>query len=204
MTQDVAEGKGRGFSLNYEDHKGLLHSFARKMYGRLVSAHVATTYEDVYGELCVAYSAALKDYDPNRGIAFTTFFGTCCFHRFNKLADKLIREQVELKLVRLEDMEKRQADRSGDDADFLDWFDETDQDGFDIDHQKAMPPDEILERKQEFWEKLNKLSPNARAYVSELMGHPSKDTENFDQEERRAIRIELMEVYGVTPNQLKV
>lgn len=203
MTETVAD-KGRGFSLNYEDHKGLLHSFARKMYARLRSANVATTYEDVYGELCVAYSAALKDYDPNRGIAFTTFFGTCCFHRFNKHADKVIGEQVGLKLVRIEDMQKRSAPEPGDDNDFFDHFDETDEDGHDSDSSRSMTPEEILERKQEFWAKLNELSPEARAYVSELMGGKIGVTERLNAKERRAIRIELMQVYGVAPNQLKV
>lgn len=187
----------RGFSLRYEDHQGLLRKMAGKMYGRLQGAGVtAMEYEDVLAELAVAFTLALKGYKPEKGISFSAYFGACCYNRFNKIADKLIREQMSLGLVSTEDL-ATSYDNHAEDEDSFDLNASTGEDG-------ELSPEDIMERKQDFWENLNRLSPKTRQYVAHLMGKKTSRTEPYEQEEARAIRDELKSIYGVAPNQLRL
>jgi RNA polymerase sigma factor (sigma-70 family) len=101
----------RAFSTEFASHEGLIHSFARKGYGRLQAARVSIDYEDVFQEMCVSFTKAKAKYDPQTGFSFSAYFGRAIWNDFNKFADRLITERVELGIINFEDM------KSGDDTD---------------------------------------------------------------------------------------
>lgn len=83
----------RNRSLRYSDHTGLLHKWAVKFHARLTAASLGVEFDDVMGELSLAFVKATQGYKPERGFSFTAFLQQCCQHHFNKYADRLMLEQ---------------------------------------------------------------------------------------------------------------
>lgn len=92
----------RGYSTNYDDHVGLIHKFARKGFARLQAAGVVIDYEDVFQEMSLIYCRAADRYDPSKGFTFTAYLGSAIWMDFNQIADRLIKDQCGLGLVRIE------------------------------------------------------------------------------------------------------
>jgi len=151
---------GRAYQTDYASHEGLIHSFARKGYARLQAAHVSVEYEDVFQDMCFSFAKAQKSYNPETGFSFTAYFGRAIWNDFNKKAQNAISEQVELGLVRVEDMATE--DNDGDMLEYLI-----------ADIENASAPDELIERRQEFISRfemvLRSVSPATRKVIIQFM-----------------------------------
>jgi hypothetical protein len=172
------------------------------MHGRVRAAGALIEYDDVYGELCVAFAAAQKSYDPTRGITFTAYLGACCFNRFNKFAEKWIAEQHTLGLIRNSEFES--LDSGGERERGHSYMDYADRSFYEDELSKSLSPEEIVERKQDFFRKIQGLSHVSRDYVTSLLGRRTNHRDKpFTASEIRHIKKELFEVYGVALNQIR-
>lgn len=151
---------GRAYQTDFALHANLIHTFARKGFARLQAANVPIDYEDVYQDMCISFTKAQKSYNPETGFSFTAYFGRAIWNDFNKIADKAIRERVELGLCALEDMSPE--DDGGDALEFV---------IAEVDGGEA--PDELIERRQEFLarfgEVMRSVSPNTRKVIVQFM-----------------------------------
>lgn len=149
---------GRGYDTSFENQKGLLHTFARKVFGRLSAANVNITYEDIYQEMCLSYTQALRTYDPSRGITFSAYMGRSVYNNINFIAKKMIRERVELGMTLF--------------SEFSNGDDET---GFSIEeviHNEDSPslsPEALAVRNIEVRERIAQLSRNGKRILRELI-----------------------------------
>jgi Sigma-70 region 2 len=80
-------------STRFQDHEGLMHQWARKFHARLMAARLNIEFDDVMGELSLAYTKAMQGFDADRGYTFTAYLGTACHNHFNKYAKRLMLEQ---------------------------------------------------------------------------------------------------------------
>jgi hypothetical protein len=83
----------RNRSLDYRHHIGLMQKWAVKFHSRLVAAGLGVEFDDVMGELRLAFVKSSQGYDPERGYTFTAFLQQCCQNHFNKYANRLMLEQ---------------------------------------------------------------------------------------------------------------
>lgn len=103
--------KQRNTSLDYRDHTGLLHQLARKAYGRMQSVGVPMDYDDILQEMSVTFVKATKLYRPDAGYAFTAYLGRAIWNQFNKVAERLIEQHLNLGLTSIEEMEHDAQER---------------------------------------------------------------------------------------------
>lgn len=84
----------RNRSIKFEDHQALIHRDARRYHARIMGARImGVDYDDVFGELCLAFVPAARGYDPESQWTFTAYLGICMRNHFNKLAKKWMLEQ---------------------------------------------------------------------------------------------------------------
>lgn len=94
MTDVAAPKVPRNRSIRFQDHEGLLRKLAKRYYARLLGAQImGLDFDDVMGELSLAFVKAAKGYDPQSEFSFTAFLGRCCQNHFNKYAKRLMLEQ---------------------------------------------------------------------------------------------------------------
>lgn len=168
MTEHIAPQKGRGFRTDYESHTGLLHTFARKIYGRLCSTGVTADYDDVFGDVCEAYSRAAISYNPAHGVGFGAYLGRAIYNNVNKIAERRIRERTELGMQPLStyaaygEEDETVMDRVADVTEF------------------GPSPEELLEAKQDALQRIDRLPELARTVVAELT-NPSEAVKRTHQ-----------------------
>lgn len=160
----------RGYCVDFEKHEALIHKFARKGYGRLMEMNVVIDYEDVFQEMCVAYTKASLKYDASKGITFSAYLGRVIWNEFNRFVE---REQDE-NFPSLEDAL-------------------TDDDEEEIDIYEGISgnyttPEEFLERKQETRWKNKQCSSMARYLLREFINPSPRIVEAFDAEKHKAFR----------------
>jgi hypothetical protein len=84
----------RNRSLRFEDHAGIMNKLAKMFFARMMAAQIhSATYDEIMGELSLAFVKAAKGYNPDAGFTFTAFLERCCLNHCNKWASKLIKEQ---------------------------------------------------------------------------------------------------------------
>lgn len=150
--------QARNRSTNIADHDGLLWFFARKAYARLEGANVVgVELEDVYQEMCLSAVRAAEKYNPDLGYSFTAYLGRACWQNFNKVAEKLINEQVGLRLSRIEDLHERFG-AEGEES-ILSF----------MELGEGESPEDIVERKQHVRHKISRLSPQAKLALSSFI-----------------------------------
>lgn len=163
----------RAYSTNYSDHIGLVHNFARKGWGRMIAAHVNVEYEDVLQEMSVTFTKAAHSYNPEKGIAFSSYVGRAIWNEFNRYAQKHIDERMELGLTSIEEQDARSEEDGGS------WFSDSIE-------SPDRTPEENLDRKQQMLANLRALSPTAKFLAAQLMSPPEALEEAFE-EHRRAV-----------------
>jgi RNA polymerase sigma factor (sigma-70 family) len=180
----------RGFCVDFKKHEALIHKFARKGYGRLMEMNVVIDYEDVFQEMCLAYTKATSKYDASKGITFSAYMGRVIWNEFNKFVE---REQLENYVS-------------------LDGFGSEDE-GDEADIYEAIPgnyttPEEFLERKQETRWKNKQCSPTARFLLKQFINPTPEVEEQFEAQERKLFRDITISFIakcnkGLDPNEVK-
>lgn len=80
-------------STDFREHYGFVHKLARKYHTRVLTARLPMDFDDVMGELSIAFVSASKGYKVDSGYAFTTYFGMCAQNHMNKVLGKMSNEQ---------------------------------------------------------------------------------------------------------------
>ncbi|CAG9229077.1 hypothetical protein [Burkholderia vietnamiensis] len=155
----------------YTDNVGLLHTFAKKGFGRLAEAGVSVTYEDVYQQMSESLVRCIATFDESKGWKFAAYFGQSCWNNFNRWAERMIEERMRLGLVSTEALagDGLEEDDGGDAYEFI-AHDEEDDD----------TPESLLERRQSRLKNIAMLSPNAKRAVSLLLHQTPEFMEFFD------------------------
>ncbi len=165
----------RAFRTDFESHSNLIHSFARKGFGRLQAARVLIDYEDVYQEMCISFVKAQKMYNPDSGFSFTAYFGRAVWNDFNKLAERLIGEKVAVGMESVEDF-RHEEDDGQDIYAFLS-----------VETDSAESPEDMIEHNQEFIAHFGKcmrqLSPESRRVVAQFLA-PSETLKQYHAAKR--------------------
>lgn len=175
----------RAFSTNFNDHAGLVHTFARKGWGRMIAAHVNVEYEDVFQEMTVTFVKAARTFDPEKGIAFTSYMGRAIWNDFNRYAQKYIDERMELGLTSIQELETTTDEEGGT------WFGDSME-------SPDRNPEEQLERKQDMLENLRNLSPTAKFLAAQLIAPPPTLEAAFKEYQAIAVEDRGRAVIGMT------
>lgn len=79
----------------YADNIGLIHTVARKGYGRFQAIGANIGYDDLVQELSVTFIKAYDGFDPTQG-KFSTYFMFSAYAKINKMAKGFSMERCEL------------------------------------------------------------------------------------------------------------
>lgn len=148
----------RGFKTDFEQHKGLLHNFARTSFARLRASGVHVEYEDVFQEACISFAQALKTYDAARGITFTAYMGRAVVNNLGRYCTRLLKERAELGMYVSDELVEDHAQTAIDEG--------------------SPTPDRLIERRQGMQAMLAALSPLSRSILTDL-ANPSKEVREF-------------------------
>jgi hypothetical protein len=201
-------------STNYEDHTGMLHTHARKGWGRLEANGVTVEYGDVFQHMCESFLICQRTYDPSTGFSFGAYYGRSIWNNFNKWAERLIEERQVLGMVSLDALSDATCSDSSSVLEFADFADDGD-DSYDS-------PEDIISARQQSHNAARMLTPTAKRVVALLVHHTPAllayveernsrmlrkmvninlwtimDFLEVPRPMARALRIELGQVYGI-------
>lgn len=88
----------------YQANVGLVHTVARKGFGRLTSAGVGIDYEDVFQEMSLVFLKAMEGFDESKGFKFSTYFYMAAYNRLNAWAGDMIEERLKHGVVSVEEL----------------------------------------------------------------------------------------------------
>lgn len=88
----------------YKANVGLVHTVAKKGYGRLAAANVGIDYEDVFQEMSIVFLKAYEGFDESRGFKFSTYYFMSAYNRLNSWASNLIDERLKHGVVSIEEL----------------------------------------------------------------------------------------------------
>ncbi len=88
----------------YEAHIGMLRLLTNKAYGITKQTGVRVDYDDLFQLMCVGFTKALKGFDPDRGIQFTTYYGRACWNGFQSWMQKQLKYQLATGEVTITDL----------------------------------------------------------------------------------------------------
>lgn len=100
----------------YADNTGLIHTVARKGYGRLQAIGAAIEYEDVVQELTEVFIKSFDKFDDERGCRFSSYFVPAAYRKLNRIAEDYEAERVELGIRSVEEMNGWKNDSFSDDG----------------------------------------------------------------------------------------
>lgn len=159
----------RAYSLDYEHHKGLLHQFARKGYGRMQQLNINIEYEDVYQELCATFVHATHMFNPDAGVSFTAYLGRSLWNQFNRFLESEQREKYEISPVSIDDFA---TDDEGDERDIYSTFQ----------CEGTMSPEEALSFKQEVAQRNRSVKGSvAKMFIRQLI-NPSPEVREMQRQ----------------------
>jgi len=78
----------------YADNVGLIHTVARKGYGRLQALGAGIDYDDLVQELSEVFIKAFDGFDEEAGTKFSTYFTFSAYTKLNKIAARFERERA--------------------------------------------------------------------------------------------------------------
>lgn len=85
----------------YADNIGLIHTVARKGYGRLMGIGAAIDYEDLVQELSEVFIKAYNGFDADTG-KFSTYFTVAAGHKISQIAEGYELDRLGVKTTRFE------------------------------------------------------------------------------------------------------
>jgi RNA polymerase sigma factor (sigma-70 family) len=78
----------------YAGNLGFVHTIARKCYGRLQGMGAALDYDDVFGDVRIAFLEAHQKFDPTKGFEFNTYFARSAYNKLNRVAGDVEEERI--------------------------------------------------------------------------------------------------------------
>lgn len=169
----------------YADNIGLIHTVARKSYGRLMGIGAAVDYDDLVQELSEVFVKAFDGFEEGAG-KFSTYFTVAATNKINQIAEgyeldragvkttrylsdeidagtgkrkwKARREQIHSGAVSVEEMSSWSEDGEGSILETID--------------SGSATPEEILQAQQELGAMLGRLSPLAATMCEMILNPP--------------------------------
>lgn len=169
----------------YADNIGLIHTVARKGYGRLMGIGAAVDYDDLVQELSEVFVKAFDGFEEGAG-KFSTYFTVAATNKINQIAEgyeldrtgvkttrylsdeidagtgkrkwKARREQIHSGAVSVEEMSSWSEDGEGSILETID--------------SGSATPEEILQAQQELGAMLGRLSPLAATMCEMALNPP--------------------------------
>jgi DNA-directed RNA polymerase specialized sigma24 family protein len=90
---------------SYESVRLLIEKLARKAYTRAVSMGVyGFEYEDILQEMNLTYVKCLSGWNNNRGVLFSTYLTTACYHNFGNMFRESERSRKHLGMLKFSDL----------------------------------------------------------------------------------------------------
>ncbi|WP_323016355.1 sigma factor [Castellaniella sp.] len=89
----------RGYDTSFEAQNALMMMLSRRVHSRVRQSGAFILFEDIYQEACLAYTNALRTYDPSRGITFSAYLGRAVMNEANRYVKKRIEERTVHKVV---------------------------------------------------------------------------------------------------------
>jgi DNA-directed RNA polymerase specialized sigma24 family protein len=153
----------------FEDHVGLTHKLAKRMFAWAQSFQVSMDYEDAFQEVSVAFVKAAEGYKPETGNAFSTYYTFCAKTHFKKFMEKEM-GRTNRHLDRATGQISGAGMVSVDDMRF-----EDDTDPYEVlDAGVHHSPEAAMELKQELAERYAKLKPVARTMFDWMTQPPQE------------------------------
>ena len=97
----------------YAENSGLIHTVARKGYGRLMQIGAAVEYEDIFQDLVEVFIKAYDRFDESFGVQFSTYFMRSAFNELNKKAKTFEAERLELGMRSIEELSAHAEEEGG-------------------------------------------------------------------------------------------
>lgn len=164
MTSNTVIVK-RGFTTDFENHAGLIHSITRKCMGRLYNLGFNIEYEDLFQDNCLSYTKAMIGYDAERGITFSAYMGRAIYNQFNNQVEKMLNERSGINTVLVGE---------DNDVDDIHYNNSNNQDGDLYNHHYSMTVEDKAVLSDEIRGRISKLSSLAKLVIRELIS-PSED-----------------------------
>lgn len=142
----------------YADNIGLVHTVARKGYGRMQAIGAAIDYNDLVQDMSIVFIKTYELWDEDKG-KFSTYFMYSAFNELNKTAKKFEIERLHLKVESVEEM----SDSSEDQIDISETI-----------ACSGDTPEQALEFKMMVEDALRGLSPVANKIVEWLINPPDE------------------------------
>jgi DNA-directed RNA polymerase sigma subunit (sigma70/sigma32) len=153
-------------SIEFKDYQKLVSQQAWKALTRLHALGIhSMDFDDVYQEMCLYYTIALKTFDASKGFVFSTYVVTVMQRRFQRVVTDLVEERGHMTSV--EEIEARTSS----------------EDGFSLyEHVSTDAPsiEDAIAHKIETVAKLEKLSTGAKMILMELINPSAELEEEFN------------------------
>jgi RNA polymerase sigma factor (sigma-70 family) len=159
---------------SYKGVERLLLQMANKGFMRLQAAKIlGADFDDVMGEMRVAYVKAANGFKQDSGGRFTTYCVRVCWNEFNKYAERLTREHAAIGYISLDQIA---SDASGGDDD----FDAMDCLVGEADLQDS--PEDMAERRQTLNRASKSLSKESKTVLYHLLQPNAKLLKAYNAE----------------------
>lgn len=153
-------------SIKFEDYQKLVSQQAWKALTRLHALGIhSMEYEDVFQEMSLYFTIALKTFDPSKGFVFSTYLVTVMQRRFQRVIEALVEERANISSV--EELEARTS--SEEDFSLYEY----------IATSEPLIEDSVS-HKQEMMAKINKLSDRTKVVLMELTNPSAELEEEFN------------------------
>lgn len=159
-TYGAASARGRETS--FESKKNMLHSMANRFHLSMRSRGIAVDVEDVFQELSINYLKAKEAFNPDRGVAFSTYLYVSAQNILRKMAKDLSAYNAVVG-PSIEELGNHEDDDGPQSLDYL------------MEDIAARSPEDILMAKQSIARSLAYLSPLSKWVIKELLS-PSPKT----------------------------
>lgn len=194
----------RGDAAHFAQYEKQLHGLAWKYLPKAGALGANMDYEDLFQFFCLVYTKCKAGFDESRGIKFTTYLQCACVHAFNKQMKDLSKSRETLSATSVDAL----GDESGDFDGGYRLFEDASQ----------RNPEETFLAREEMNTNFSGLSEKARVAVFCLLNPPASIAQAWAAEghrgqvsmafileqmdipywQRKEIRREIREVYGVT------
>lgn len=141
----------------YADNVRLIHTVARKGYGRLQQIGASTDYDDLFQELTEVFIKSFDLFDESCGYQFSSYFVRAAYNKINRIAEGFEVERIDLGIRSIEEL----SDNT--------------EDGLDLEERiagNAPTPDEIYEANETANALFSQLSPVAAMVVGMAIDPP--------------------------------
>lgn len=182
--------------LSFKGNVGLVHLIARKCFGWTSALGVSVDYEDVFQDVSMAFVTAATSFDPTQGIKFSAYLTRAAMNEVRKTVGRMtglkrLNESEKEALSKLEaDNKQRAANGQEQKSNFMglsltSFEDIRTEEGIDpveMIESESKTPEQILQERQEWMNRVANLSPLAKLMEDMLRNPPQELLRELDSQ----------------------